>query len=151
MRQCLGTSNANSKGSDYSFRPHTNSQSVDPHPTTGSTSAAQYGTLLGECSHCTGLSSLGLTWTPLPRTERKLWTVTIFRFHLAAPGSSRYRRAALAIELEGRSNLPEWIFPTSLRFVPSRQILPIYLNGVFRYRGASFHRYFATLSVARAG
>ena len=67
VRQCLGTSNANSKGSDYSFRPQT--KSVDPHPITGSTSAAQYGTLLGECSHCTGLSSLGPTWIRLPRTE----------------------------------------------------------------------------------
>ena len=53
VRQCLGTSNANSKGSDYSFRPQASYQSVDPHLTTGSISAAQYGTLLGECSHCT--------------------------------------------------------------------------------------------------
>jgi hypothetical protein len=41
-------------------------------------------------------------------------------------GSSRYRRATLAIELGGRS---------------------IYLNGLLRYRGASFHRYFATLAL----
>jgi hypothetical protein len=34
-------------------------------------------------------------------------------------GSSRYRRATLAIELGGRSNLPKWTFPISLRFVPS--------------------------------
>jgi hypothetical protein len=34
-------------------------------------------------------------------------------------GSSRYRRATLATELGGRSNLPKWIFPISLRFVPS--------------------------------
>ena len=53
VRQCLGTSNANSKGSDYSFRPQASYQSVDPHPTTWSTSAALYGTLLGECSHST--------------------------------------------------------------------------------------------------
>jgi hypothetical protein len=41
-------------------------------------------------------------------------------------GSSRNRRATLAIELGGRS---------------------IYLNRLFRYRGASFHRYFATLAL----
>ncbi len=49
-RQCLGlgTSNATSKGSDYSFRPRTNSsKSVDPHPTRRSTPGAQYGEIFG--------------------------------------------------------------------------------------------------------
>ena len=50
-RQCLGTSNATSKGSDYSFRPLTNSpKSVDPYPTRGSTPAAQYGKALGNAA-----------------------------------------------------------------------------------------------------
>ena len=50
-RQCLGTSNATSKGSDYSFRPLTNSlKSVDPYPTRGSIPAAQYGKALGNAA-----------------------------------------------------------------------------------------------------
>ena len=65
VRQRLGTSNANSKGSDYSFRPQTNSeaQSVDPHPTTRSTSAAQYGKALGECSRSTSAARSDLDTT----------------------------------------------------------------------------------------
>ena len=47
-------------------------------------------------------------------------------FTLRRFGSSRYRRATLAIELGGRS---------------------IYLNGFSRYRCASFHRFFATLAL----
>ena len=46
--------------------------------------------------------------------------ISIFHFSpLRRFGSSRYRRATLAIELGGRSNLAKWTFPISLRFVPS--------------------------------
>ena len=53
------------------------------------------------------------------RTIEILWRIGFSIFTFAAPGSSRYRRATLAIELGGRSNLPKWTFPISWRFVPS--------------------------------
>ena len=34
-----------------------------------------------------------------------------------------------------------------LRLRLSLEVDPIFLNGLFRYRGASFHRYFATLAL----
>jgi hypothetical protein len=49
------------------------------------------------------------------------WRIGFPLFTFRRFGSSRYRRATLAIELGGRS---------------------IYLNGLFRYRCASLHRFF---------
>ncbi len=45
-----------------------------------------------------------------------LWRIGFTFFTLRRFGSSRYRRATLAIELE--VDLSKWIFPISLRFVP---------------------------------
>ncbi len=70
----LLTSNATSKGSDYSFRPRANSsKSVDPHPTRGvhrgSAPAAQYGNAFGGMQP-QYLSSPGPTRTRPPGQKR---------------------------------------------------------------------------------
>ena len=68
--------------------------------------------------------ALVLFSAPKKTRERKLFDQILWRigfpfFTFPRFGSSRYRRATLAIELGGRSNLPKWTFPISLRLVPS--------------------------------
>ena len=68
--------------------------------------------------------TLVLFSAPKKTRERKLFDQILWRigfpfFTFPRFGSSRYRRATLAIELGGRSNLPKWTFPISLRLVPS--------------------------------
>ena len=76
---------------------------------------------------CIGLADFGFVFSPKEklgktsgnsRSQYFNFDDLFSRVTLKLFGSSRYRRATLAIELGGRSNLPKWSFPISWRFVP---------------------------------